>query len=499
MAATTRQPYRQGDAIWKPPQKIRWNSDKGTLPDAETLRASRLFSPLKVGRLNLASRTWVPAMVPWRADDQGFVTGDVLEWYGRFARGRPAAIVVEATGIRDVPSGPLLRAGHDRYIPGLKRLVQRVRDESDGQTRLFIQLIDFLSIRRRPERGRFLERFLMITPAHRQHLNLSDDTSDEQMRTLLTRLDDDALQAVLNPREWQDLTIGARERVTDTHLPHIRTLPKVLPDLFANAARRTQQAGFDGVELHYAHAYTMASFLSATNDRDDGFGGKRKNRVRLALDVFHAVRNQMPDDFVVGARILADEIIKGGSTAQDVRYFAHEFARAGMDFLSLSRGGKFDDAKQPKLGEAAYPYTGQSGYECMPQFLSDENGPFGRNFAATKAIRHALRDAGFDMPIIGAGGIHNFDIAEGVLQDGVADIVATARQSLADPDWIVKLESGHGDQMRTCEFTNYCEGLDQKHKQVTCKLWDRLKLDDADVSLSSDGRRRLTAPAWKAQ
>jgi hypothetical protein len=67
---------------------------------------------------------------------------------------------------------------------------------------------------------------------------------------------------------------------------------------------------------------------------------------------------------------------------------------------------------------------------------------------------------------------------------------------LADPDWVAKLAAGQGDQMRTCEYTNYCEGLDQKHKQVTCKLWDRLALDEKGVALSVDNKRRLTAPAW---
>ena len=485
--------------MWKPPQKIRWNTGKGVVPDVATLRASRLFAPLHVGRLTLETRTWVPAMVPWRADDQGFVTDNVLDWYGRFAKGRPAAIVVEATGIRDVPSGPLLRVGHDRFIPGLKKLVARVREESQGHTRLFIQLIDFLSIRRRPAPDKFLNRFLVITPAHRKNLNLPESTPDTEVRALLGGLDEDALRLVLTSREWQDLTIGARERVTDTHLPHIRELPDILPDLFAKAAQRTQQAGFDGVELHYAHAYTMASFLSATNTRDDGFGGTAENRVKLPLAVFHKVRKAVEQDFVVGARILADEIVDGGSTAPDVELFAMQFARAGMDFLSLSRGGKFDDAKQPKMGDAAYPYTGQSGYECMPQFLSDEFGPIGRNFAATKSIRTALIKAGHHMPIVAAGGIHNFEVAEGVLNDGVGDIVGTARQSLADPDWVAKLAAGQGDQMRTCEYTNYCEGLDQKHKQVTCKLWDRLALDEDGVALSMDNKRRLTAPAWDAE
>jgi len=71
---------------------------------------------------------------------------------------RPGAIVVEATGIRDVPSGPLLRAGHDRFLPGLRDLVRVVRTASQGETRLFIQLIDFLAIRRRPSPSRFFRR-----------------------------------------------------------------------------------------------------------------------------------------------------------------------------------------------------------------------------------------------------------------------------------------------------------------------------------------------------
>ena len=69
-------------------------------------------------------------MVPWRATADGVVTPEVLDWYGRFADGRPGVLVVEATGIRDVPSGPLLRIGDDRFVPGLARLVEIVRRRS---------------------------------------------------------------------------------------------------------------------------------------------------------------------------------------------------------------------------------------------------------------------------------------------------------------------------------------------------------------------------------
>ncbi|MGH7073809.1 MAG: hypothetical protein ACREFD_06355 [Stellaceae bacterium] len=482
--------------MWRPEQRIRYSPAAGRIPSRAEAAASRLFSPVTVGPITLAQRTWVPAMVPWRATEEGFVTDEVLDWYARFARGRPGAMVVEATGIRDIASGPLLRIGHDRFLPGLQKLVETVRRESGGETRLFIQIIDFLAIRRRPERGRFLTQFLGITEGHRRALG--ERLSDDEIRARLMALSPAELRGVLTAGEWEALESGYREHVTDMALRQIASLPTVLPDLFADAAERARRVGFDGVELHYAHAYTMASFLSATNDRNDGYGGPREHRVRLPLEVYDAVRRRVGQDYAIGCRFLAEESIAGGSTLDDAAYFGVEFARAGMDFLSTSRGGKFDDAKQPAVGAAAYPYTGRSGYECMPQYLSDERGPFGRNMAPTKTIRDAVHAAGLAVPIVCTGGIHNFEMAERALVEGVCDIVGAARQSLADPDWFRKIELGLGDQVRRCEYTNYCEGLDQKHKPVTCQLWDRDALDEPGARLTRDGRRRLVAPDWQA-
>ena len=250
---------------------------------------------------------------------EGDVTEQVLDWYARFARGRPGAIVVEATGIRDVPSGPLLRIGHDRYIAGLRRLAELVRRESGGHTRLFIQLIDFLAIRRRPDPRRFFEQFLVLTDRHRRAAPKAGN--DQELRLHLASLPADELADVLTPRELEALRFGFREHVTDTDVRHIRELPRVLPDLFATAAVRAREAGFDGVELHYAHAYTMASFLSATNDRADRYGGCRENRVRLPLEVYRRVRQRLGNDFVVGARFLAEECVPGGSSLADAEYF----------------------------------------------------------------------------------------------------------------------------------------------------------------------------------
>jgi len=479
--------------MWKPLQRIRYKAAPGEWPSTTEVADSMLFSPLAYQALELESRTWVPAMVPWRATDSGFVTADNLDWYRRFARGRPAALVVEATGIRDIASGPLLRVSDDRFIPGLKELVTKVRNASSGQTRLFIQLIDFLPVRRRPAPETYFQRYLEITDRHRDALN-AGDWPEHDLREALARLPVEELDSVLTPRELESLRMGYRERVTDTHLPQIAELPEILPALFSQAAERAQQAGFDGVELHYAHAYTMASFLSATNNRDDGYGGTLRHRLRLPLEVYTAVRKSVGSDFAVGCRFLTEDCIDAGSTLADGSFFGQEFAAAGMDFISVSRGGKFDDARQPWVGEAAYPYTGRSGYECIPGYISDDFGPFGRNVEPASRVRAAIRKGGLETPVVVTGGIHGFHQAEALLDSGRADVIGMARQSLADPDWFRKVRAGQGRSVRVCEYTNYCEGLDRKHKQVTCQLWDRTGLDQPGISRSRDNKRRLVAP-----
>ena len=476
---------------------VTWHSVPDTTwPDADEAEKSLWFSPLQLGPVTAQTRTWVPAMVPWRATEDGFVTQNVLDWYERFARGRPGVLVVEATGIRDVPSGPLLRVGHDRFLPGLQQLVETVQRASQGETRLFLQIIDFLNIRRRPEPAKFLSRFLQVTDRHRKATGTDDD---DAVRKALNAMPDEELREALTAREYRDYAFGYREEVNDLEHEHIRDLPQTLPGLFADAADRVRRAGFDGVELHYAHAYTMASFLSRRNMRDDGYGGSPAARVRLPLEVYEAVRQRVGNDYCTGVRFLGDEAIDEGSSIDDATEYAVAFANAGFDFLSISKGGKFEDAKQPRIGEAAYPYTGPSGHECMPPVRSDERGPFGRNVHLAASIRAAVRAAGHQTPVVTAGGICSFEQAEGILQRGEADAVAAARQSLADPDWFRKIRLGRGDEVRRCKFTNYCEGLDQKHKEVTCQLWDRDFSDGRDdTPRSKDGKRRMLAPDWQA-
>jgi hypothetical protein len=231
------------------PSRIRHALPPVRWPTEEEAARSLLYSPIRLGRTLVAEqRTWIPAMVPWRATDEGFVTPAVLDWYRRFAKGRPGTLVVEATGIRDVPSGPLLRIGHDRFLPGLQDLVARVRAESGGHTRLLIQVIDFLSIRRRPMPENYFRRHLAITEELRGRLVKADgdhhwlDAPESGVREMLLAAPRELVERALLPRELEALDFGLRERVTDVHLPHVRDLPRVLPGLFTDAADRAVRA-----------------------------------------------------------------------------------------------------------------------------------------------------------------------------------------------------------------------------------------------------------------
>lgn len=91
--------------MWKPAERIKYDVIATDWPSNTEISQSKLFQSIDVGPMELLQRTWIPAMVPWRSNEEGEVTEDVLQWYRRFAQGKPGVLVVEATGIRDTPVG----------------------------------------------------------------------------------------------------------------------------------------------------------------------------------------------------------------------------------------------------------------------------------------------------------------------------------------------------------------------------------------------------------
>jgi 2,4-dienoyl-CoA reductase-like NADH-dependent reductase (Old Yellow Enzyme family) len=424
-----------------------------------------VFQPFPIGQggLALPNRIWLPAMVTWRGTEDGFVTDAVREIYLRYAEGGAGMIVLEATGVRDVASGPLLRLSHDRFIPGLQALREEMRRRS--RALVIPQLIDFLKIARRKPTREYLQDMVARGALPESTLALSDAEFETQLACYLPE-----------PRMRRDFRYGYRQTIEDLGQDEIRRIP----GWFADAARRAERSGFDGVELHFAHAYTLASFLSVTNARTDEYGGSFENRLRLPLQVIAAVRQAVGRGFLVGCRYLGSEDIRGedgrihGNTLDDARAIGVELARAGLDFLSISRGGKFEDARQPPVGEAMYPYTGWSGEKCIPRHKHD---PAGVNTYLAAGIRAAVRAAGFGVPVVTSGKIHTFEQAEAILRDQRADLVGMARALLADPELPNKWLAGAEPELRACVFCPYCEEEDQHHRVVTCTLWPK---DPAD-------------------
>ena len=365
----------------------------------------KLFEPFTInGKLSLRNRIVMPALVTRLATEEGEITEELLDRYLLYARGGTGFIITEAISVKKQKSGPLLRLSEDRFVPAFRELTGRVHGGSDAK--IAPQIIHFMKISRS----------------------------------------------------------GYRQKVEDLSVEEIREIP----DLFARAAERARSAGFDAVELHFAHAYTLSSLLSRHNQRKDEYGGSLRNRLRLAEEVVEASRKAVGEDFVLGARINGDEFTLGGNTLQQSRSIALRLAELGLDYISVSAGGKFEDAVA-KPAEALVPYTGYSGHRAMPPYWMPEKV----NVYLGADIRKTLRQAGYETPIVTAGRIPDAGVAESVLANGEADLVAIARPTLCDPDWPKKTVQGREQEVLRCVYCNKCKEADEAFQKVYCAQWEK--------------------------
>ena len=365
----------------------------------------KLFRPCAINnKLQLKNHIMMPPVVTRLATTTGHVTDALIDRYTLYAKGGAAIVVTEAVSVKKQKSGQLLRLNDDEFIPGLKELTDRVHAETDAK--IAPQIIHFLKIARS----------------------------------------------------------GYRQKVEDLSLEEV----KEIPELFGQAAYRARQAGFDAVELHFAHAYTMASFLSRYNKRKDDYGGSFKKRLRLAEEVVEASRRAVGDDFVLGARMNGDEFTAGGNTLKQSRPIALRLAELGLDYISVSAGGKFEDAV-PKEGEALDPYTGYSGSRTMPPQWMPEKV----NVYLAADIKNTLNDAGLFPTIITAGRILTGEAAEGILQNNEADMVAIGRPILCDPYWPNKVKAAREKEILKCVYCNECREAEGSFEEVTCVQWKK--------------------------
>lgn len=242
---------------------------------------------------------------------------------------------------------------------------------------------------------------------------------------------------------------GWKQKPEDLSLEDI----KQVKNDFVQAAIRAKKVGFDAIELHAAHCYTLASFISLLNKRKDEYGRNVEGRSRILTEIIESCRESTGDDYAIGARISGEEFVIGGNTLKQTKPISKILAEKGLDYLSVSAGGKDEDGRW---------YSGYSGSRAMPT----ANLPYGCHVYLAKGIRDEL--APFGVPVIASGKINSLEFGEEILKEGKADLIGVARPLLADPDWIIKLKENRKDEIVSCVYCNTCLERDQRWEPVEC-------------------------------
>jgi 2,4-dienoyl-CoA reductase-like NADH-dependent reductase (Old Yellow Enzyme family) len=206
---------------------------------------------------------------------------------------------------------------------------------------------------------------------------------------------------------WTTVAPSAVPYADDWHVPQALDATGLaeVKAQFVASAERAVRIGFDLGEVHAAHGYLLHEFLSPlSNRRDDNYGGSLENRMRFPLEVFEAVRAVWPEDRPLGIRVSATDWVDGGWTLEETVAFAKALAPLGCDFVDVSSGGLHPAQKIP-LGP---------GYQV--------------EFA--EAVKR-----GSGLPTMAVGMIRDPELANSVVADGRADMVALARGVMYDPRW----------------------------------------------------------------
>ena len=304
------------------------------------------------------------------------------------------------------------------------------------------------------------------------NLRVSDDRFIDELRRFLDeirRVNPDVKIGLQLIHFLKLARSGWRQKVEDLKPEEI----SIIPEQFASGALRAKKAGFDFVELHMAHFTTLASFLSLVNKRKDIYGGDFEGRVRLPAEVVLAARNAVGNDFAVGVRINGEEFTKEGNTLLQSARITRRLAHMGVDYISVSAGERFEDAEPPPPNFPPFAGTGYSGYRMSPRWWNQD----GVQVYLAEGIRKAVREAGYDVPIVTAGKIRTPELAEEILDQGRADIIGMARALLADPDWPLKAKAARADEIVKCAACGYCSESDERYETVTCIEWPKGELN----------------------
>jgi anthraniloyl-CoA monooxygenase len=332
-----------------------------------------MFQPVEIGGLRIKNRVVLSSMDMYVAEE-GVPTEFHLVHLGSKALGGAGLVMTEMTCVS--PEG--------RISPGCPGLW------NDEQGDAWKRVVDFV---------------------HRETTARIGMQLGHSGRKGSTRLMWEGMDEPLLEGNWEVMGPSPLPYGPGCHLPREATredLDQVI-EQFVASARRAVRAGFDLIELHAAHGYLLSSFLSPiSNRRTDDFGGPLENRLRFPLQVFDAVRAEVPDHVPVTVRISATDWMPDGNTEHDAVEIARAFIDHGAAAIDVSSG----------------------------QVSAEEKPAFGRSYQTPFAdrIRHEVaRAAG--VPVITVGVISSYDDVNSILLAGRADLCALGRPHLYDPQW----------------------------------------------------------------
>ena len=381
-----------------------------------------LFSPLRIGELEIKNRIAMAPMGVEIIDDDGEVRERVIRYYEERARGGAGLLISEVCAVaypRGATSTHQIALSDDLYLPGLRRLTERVHQHG---AKIAAQLVHHGKVARVDTKQ---HRPLLVPsePAFHGVMDMANDLSSEEL----------------------GLLIGASGGLPKFHPASKLDLEQATSD-FAEAVARARKAGFDAVEIHGAHGYLISSFLSrAWNLREDEYGGCIENRARLLCEILRAAKTRAGHDFPIWCRLDALEYrTPNGIVFEDALRTAELAVEAGADAIHLSA---YQDATSgPGFTEGTLVH------------------------AEAKHVEHAAKiKERVDVPVIAVGRIEP-DLAESIIRDGRADVIAMGRKMLADPEMAKKLEAGRPQDIRPCIYCYTCVAQAFFDRRVRCSV-----------------------------
>ena len=367
--------------------------------DLRETRPTPMFASYKLRGLELANRVVMSPMAQYSADENGNLTDWHKVHYGSHAMGGMGLMFTEMTCI----------SPEARITPGCPGMWS---DVQEGQWR---DLVEFVHTRSPAK--------ICLQLGHAGRKG-STQVGWEQADHPLPRTEDNWPLVSASPLPWLDGVSATPRELDRAGMDKVR-------DGFVAATERAARAGFDMVELHCAHGYLLASFLSPlTNLRQDEYGGSPENRVRFPLEVFAAMRAVWPTERPMSVRISASDWKDGGISEADTFFFAQQFAEAGCDLMDISAG----------------------------QTVPDQAPRYGRMFQTqfAEAIRNVPKIA-----TMAVGAITDASQVNTILHTRRADLVALGRPHLWNPHFTHQAAAWYGVRDMQAWPRQYLAGADQ--------------------------------------